>query len=62
MEHNNNLFLALLTLIFAGIGHAIQELHAIGVFHYVFITAEGLMYLASFAVGMVTVLKYLKKK
>ena len=63
MEHHNTTpFLAFMTLILAGIVHFIQELHAAGVLHYIFVTAEGLMYLASFAVGCITVYKFFHKK
>lgn len=61
MEHSSSIsFLAFLTLIFAGLGHAIKELHANGTLHYIFVTAQGLMYLASFAAGVITVIRFIK--
>ena len=61
-----NIFMMLFSLVLAGIGTVIRDLHAWLlpglVLHYALVTAQGLYYLVSMVVGGITVYKFLKEK
>lgn len=64
MKHIDEIFGTILTLITAGLAHIIGEIHiavhATNLLHYALSTAQGLMYISSFAVGALTIYKHFK--
>jgi len=71
IHHNNpvtpvSLFMMILSLVFAGIGTILRDLHTWLVpglaLHYALVIAQGICYLVSIIVGGITVYKFLKER